>query len=409
MAQHVLYGDGIHDDQPAIQELIDSGVCEISLPAPAKHYLITNPLVIPSNFKLKLPRFAEIRLADGANCFMLQNRAVKKAGDRLRKYLKPEEKALWYFYDELSPELEDTCHDFEIEGGIWNFNNRNQKENPIWTKKYDSRNYLGHTFFFYNVRNFRLSNMTFKDPANYAVMIDTGSYFTVENITFDFNYGNPIASNMDGIHLNGNCHYGVIRNLKGACYDDLVALNAHEGSGGDITNIRIDGIFAENCHSAVRLLTVNHRIAHIDIANVYGTYYQYCIGFTKFYPGETTGYFDAITLQNLHVAKSFRLPIQEAHMEDKSYHFPLIWIQEDTVVKSLSIRDLHRREYENPVDTIHVGENAVVDLLTIEGLTVENYTDSHCNKLVSMGRIGTLRQDYLQMDTQGNHKDQSIG
>ena len=36
MAQHVLYGDGIHDDQPAIQELIDSGVCEVCLPAPAK-------------------------------------------------------------------------------------------------------------------------------------------------------------------------------------------------------------------------------------------------------------------------------------------------------------------------------------------------------------------------------------
>ena len=65
MAQFLLYGDGIHDDQPAIQEMIDSGMCEVSLPAPAKYYLITKPLTIPSNFKLKLPRYAEIRLADG--------------------------------------------------------------------------------------------------------------------------------------------------------------------------------------------------------------------------------------------------------------------------------------------------------------------------------------------------------
>lgn len=395
MGKYILYGDGVHDDQPAIQEMIDSGVCEVSLPVPLKHYLITKPVLIPSNFKLKLPRFAEVRLADGANCFMLQNKAVEKKAKRLHPYLKPEQKALWYFYDALSPEPEDTCHDFEIEGGIWNFNNKNQDANPIWTKEYDSRNYLGHAFFFYNVRNFRLSNMTFKDPANYAVMIDTGSYFTVENITFDFNYGNPIASNMDGIHLNGNCHYGLIRNLQGACYDDLVALNAHEGSGGDITNIRIDGVFAENCHSAVRLLTVNHRVAHIDIANVYGTYYQYCIGFTKHYPGETTGCFDAITLQNLHVAKSLRLPIQEAHMEDKSYHFPLIWIQEETVVKSLSIRDLHRRESVNPVDTIHVGENAVVEELTVNGLTAEHSEEMPCETLVCKGTIKAFRSDSL--------------
>ena len=36
----------------------------------------------------------------------------------------------------------------------------------------------------------------------------------------------------------------MIRNLQGACYDDFVALNAHEGSGGDVTNIQIDGLFA---------------------------------------------------------------------------------------------------------------------------------------------------------------------
>ena len=29
MNKYVLYGDGIHDDTDAIQELIDSGVCEV--------------------------------------------------------------------------------------------------------------------------------------------------------------------------------------------------------------------------------------------------------------------------------------------------------------------------------------------------------------------------------------------
>jgi len=387
---HVLYGDGIHDDTAAIQELIDSGVCEVALPVPQKLYLISRPLIIPSNFKLKLPRYAEIMLADGSNCFMLQNKTVQKPENRLRAFLTPNQKEFWKFIDLLSPDPEDTCHDFEIEGGIWNFNNQNQDPNPIWTQQFDARNYLGHTMFFYNVRNFRLSNLTLKDPSNFAVTIDTGSYFTVENITFDFNYGNPIASNMDGIHLNGNCHYGVIRNLKGACYDDLIALNAHEGSGGDITNIQIDGLFAENCHSAVRLLAVHETISHITISNVYGTYYQYCIGFTKFYPGVTTGCFDAITLSNIHASKSKRLPIQEAHMGNKDHHFPLIWVQADTVVKQLAIEHLHRREQVNPIDTIRIDKTALVKDLALNDITLENTTGFPCPKLRNLGTVERL-------------------
>ena len=389
----ILYGDGIHDDTAAIQAMIDSGVCEVSLPAPQKFYLISKPLTLPSRFKLKLPRFAEIQLADGANCFMVQNKAVPKPAKRLAESLSPDTRELWKFTDLLSPDAEDCCHDFEIEGGIWNFNNKKQDPNPIYLRNYDERNYLGHGMFFYNVRNFRLSNMTLKDPVNYAIMIDTGSYFTIENLDFDFNDGNPIASNMDGVHLNGNCHYGVIRNLKGACYDDLVALNAHEGSAGPITHMDIDGIFAEGCHSAVRLLTVAEAIEHIRIANVHGSYYQYCIGFTKYYPGETTGYFDCITLSNICAVKANRLPIQEAHMGDKSYSFPFLWIQGDTRLRHMTVDGVHRREYVNPVETIHIGEKAVVENLTIRDLTLENHTAAPCAKFVNHGTVKNLRAE----------------
>lgn len=396
----ILYGDGIHDDQPAIQEMIDSGVCEVILPAPPNKYLITKPLVIPSNFKLKLPRFAEIKLADGANCFMLQNKTVNKPAKRLRDYLTLLEKELWYFVDEYSPDDEDVCCNFEIEGGIWNFNNKNQDPNPIQTGKFDERHFLGHIMLFYNVKNFRLSNMTFKDPSNYAVMIERASYFTVENIQFDFNEGNPYSVNMDGIHLNGNCHYGVIRNLKGSTYDDLVALNAYEGAGGDITNVEIDGLFAEKCHSAVRLLTVQQDIKHITISNVFGTYYQYCIGFTKFYPGETTGCFDAISLRNIHASKAKRLPVQEMHMSTdvgKSYHFPFIWIQGETKVKSMSINELHRREYENPIATIQIDENVDVDHLVINDISVENHIESEVPVLVNNGRVKNLTMSNIRL------------
>ena len=392
--RHTLYGDGVHDDYPAIQEMLDSGVCEVCLPPPEKHYVISRTLTVPANFRLRLPRFAEIRLADGANCIMLQNKAVIKPGKRIPAEYGDRFHKLFFYVDELSPDPADACCNIEIDGGIWNLNNMNQLPNPLQTGDFgpDGR-WNGHGMLFFNVRNLRLTNMTLKDPSNFAVTLDCAHYFTVENITFDFNSGNPYSVNMDGIHLNGNCSYGYIRDLKGACYDDLVALNAHEGTGGDITNLEIDGIFAENCHSAVRLLTVKHAVKNIRISNVFGSYYQYCIGFTKYYPGKTTGIFDAIVLENISAAKSKRQPLQEMHMGDKSYVFPFIWLQEDTHYGSLTINGVHRREYSEPIDTVHIAAGAKVQHLTLRDITVENFTGRPCEKFVNHGSIGELITD----------------
>ena len=383
-----LYGDGIHDDYPAIQEMIDSGACEITLPTPEKCYLISKTLIIHSYFKLKLPRYAEIKLMDGADCFMVRNETIEKFAERVPDFMDEEAKAAWWFVNEWSPDKEDACHDFEIEGGIWNFNNKGQTENPIWTHRYDEKKYNGYGMMFYNVKNFRLSNMTLKDPVNFAVVLDTASYFTVENIDFDFNYGNPTAVNMDGIHLDGNCHFGVLRNLKGTCYDDLVALNAHEGHHGDITNITIDGIYAENCHSAVRLLTVIDKIENIHITNVHGTYYQYCIGVSKFFPGETKGHYDGLHFDRIYASKAERLPV---YMKFNSYVFPIIWVQGDVKVKNLHIDGVHRIETDTPVETIHVGKSEVESLI-INDVTQENHTNKGDMPLfVNNGQIARLQ------------------
>ena len=87
MAKYTLYGDGVHDDTDAIQEMIDSGACEVVLPAPADHYLISRTLMLPSDFRLVLPRYARIRLADGANCLMLQNKLTRDRAERVSEKL----------------------------------------------------------------------------------------------------------------------------------------------------------------------------------------------------------------------------------------------------------------------------------------------------------------------------------
>ena len=346
-----LYGDGIHDDTDAIQELIDNSNSILSLPDPEKFYLISKTLTIPSNFKLQLPRFAEIRLMKESDCIMLTNK--DEGGSK----------------------------NIELEGGIWNYNNLEQSPNP-WlgfmgypTKSPKNPNYNGFAIYFKNVRNLRISSLTVKDVITFAVTFDTVSYFTVNDVVFDFNYGNPLATNMDGIHLCGNCHFGHITNLQGACYDDLVALNADEGSSGPITHITIDGIYSEDCHSAVRLLSANQPVKNVHITNIYGTYFQYCIGVTRFYESRDKGDYEGITLDNIYASKAARIPVYNKWEGEGSAHFPIIFIEDHLRIRGLKIADLHRIENIIPIATISVGTDTEIDGLILENITAENHAE----------------------------------
>ena len=389
--KNTLYGDGIHDDYPAIQEMIDSGVCEVSLPAPEKCYLISKTLTLPSNFKLTLPRYAEIRLMDMSNCPMISNKMVEDYAERVPEKYKTifngDPYYLWAHVNKYSPEI--MTENIEIEGGIWNFNTMNQLANPEQTHVREPYGYSGDGMLFYGVKGLRMANMTFKDPVHYGATYDRVSYFTIENIVFDYNMGNPYAVNLDGVHFNGNCHFGIIRNLKGTCYDDLVAINAHEGSRGDCTNITIDGIYSENCHSAVRLLAVGENIENIHISNVYGTYYQYGIGITKFYPGEATGRYDGIHFDHIYMSKAERKP---EYMKGNSYVYPLLYVQNDLTVKNLVIENVHRIETDTPVETIYVGQCATVENMIVNDVTQENRTDKgDMPVMVNRGTINKLQ------------------
>jgi len=365
----ILYGDGIHDDYEAIQELLDSGSCQISLPVPQKFYSISKTLKIHSNQQLLLPRYAVIRMADKSNCFMLAN---------------------------ADPE-EGNCN-FTVEGGIWDYNNLGQGPNPFHYPHPDDPDYIGFMFYFRNVKNFRFAHMTLKDPINFCITLDIASYFTVEDITFDFNYGNPWAENMDGVHLDGNCHYGVIRNLKGTCYDDLVALNSDEGSNGPITHIEVDGIFCENCHSAVRLLTRLNRVEHIHIHNVHGSFYQYCIGFTdldKSIPGDYIGYFNNILLENLHISKAERLHI---YHKDGMGHFPMLWFEDGVTTKNITIRNVCRQERINDIPLVAVEKTAAMGHLILEDIIQQDSQIHIPAMVVNHGTIEKLTTDNLVTD-----------
>ena len=349
-----IYGDGINLDTEGIQELLDSGSPLVELPVPKKEYLIDKPLRLHSNQELKLPRYCRIKLAADSNCHMV-----------------------------INDDFDNGTQNITLTGGIWDYNNLEQDKNPQYVKIIEKavppRKGTDVTVMrFKNTKGLHINSLTVKDPVTYAIWIDMSSYFTVENIVFDFNLGNPRPANMDGVHVDGNSSYGTIRNIKGRCYDDLVALNADEGSDGDISHIDVDGIYAEDCHSAVRLLTRKNKVTNVHIRNVFGSYYQYVIGLTKYCSHEIDGFFDAIVLDNLHVRKAVRyLYLSYSEQCARDYRvLPIVYLEDLINVKSLSIKELYRVEENVSIPTISVGDGASVENLSIKNCYSENHTDT---------------------------------
>ena len=362
----ILYGDGIHDDTDAIQYMIDH-FRDVTLPCPKVKYMISRSLELPSYCRLQLPRFAEICLMDNSSCFMLKNKTLDDYAERTPA-------KAFSFLNRYSPNA--PVQNIEVIGGIWNFNNKGQSPNPITTGVYEPEGYSGFGMLFYNVKNLRLSSLTLKDPVNFSVTLDTVSYFNIDNITFDFNEGNPYQSNMDGIHVNGNCHHGHIEKLYGTCYDDTVALNAQEGSAGPISDITISGIYTENAYSAVRLLSASDicSIKNVHITDIHGTFYHFCIAFMKYYDTGKRGVMENITIDHIYGGKADRALVKFP-LVFKYRNFPFIDIQSELFVKNLTIADVHRCEYINPVPTVSIDSDTTVDHFIMRNVTSENHTD----------------------------------
>jgi len=113
------------------------------LPEPEAYYLISRTLYIGANTRLALPRFAEIRLADGSNCPMLRNKTVESHAERFPAEKNAEWRYFYHFVNECSPAEEDTVRNIELVGGIWNFNNLGQNPNPMRSKDYSIHGFTG--------------------------------------------------------------------------------------------------------------------------------------------------------------------------------------------------------------------------------------------------------------------------
>ena len=373
----ILYADGVHDDAPAIQQLLDSGVSEVALPSPKVCYAIGATLKIHSGQTLRLPETATVRLLPNSSCPMLTN-------------------------------AERPAHDIVVMGGIWDYDNVNQRPNPFvtlkpgierpsrfvggadYTSTYDFIGHCGVAMSFDHITRFSIHDLTVKNPATYCMRMAYVTHFTVENIRFDQNLGNPWPENMDGIHVDGGCRFGFIHNVQGTCYDDIVALNADDGYDGPISDVVVDGVFGADSLRGVRLLSIKSPITNVTISRVFGTFYQNCVGLTYFYPRHgTRGKMSHVTLRDIHGRNASRRP--EYHRGDNSFFaFSFVWVDGDIDIDSLVIEGLYRDEEIAGVETLKVCKEAKIHALSLMNVCHQNQTGRPVTFFLNEGEIDRL-------------------
>lgn len=233
---------------------------KLPLYIPTGIYMVSETILVPSDFRIFAEPTARI---------ILDGERKKQKGDFLL----------------TNDDHEAGNVNIYISGGVWDGNN--QGPGNAKPDIFDENGYSGAVLNFFGVEGLHLSDMTISNSVTYNIRMSCIEHFSIENISF---VSDVIAQNQDGLHFNGNIRHGVVRNIralsKGQTNDDLIALNADEylerveNYGmvcGEIEDVLIENVFAEDCHTVIRLLSVTSPIRNVTIRNVYGGYRCYGI------------------------------------------------------------------------------------------------------------------------------------
>ena len=209
----------------AIQKTLDQKNA-VYIPGRKQPYYLDNPIVLKSGQRLIAAADAELRLCPNVNTCMIRNEQVVGS------------------VDGRIPEDVGYDSNILIEGGIWTTLMTANREYNGNHRGHASRSKNVHgchgVVLLNHVKNVIVRNVTIRRSRIYGVHISDASNFKVENIRFDHN-------GRDGVHVNGNSSFGIIRNIRVTTHDDFVALNAWEWMNvapvyGDIHHILVEDV-----------------------------------------------------------------------------------------------------------------------------------------------------------------------
>lgn len=379
----MLYGDGIHDDTLALQEIIDKqGMVVIDRPG---NYLVSKTLKIHSNTRLVLCPGARFFCAPGSKCAIIENEHFADEGK---------------FYDE----------NIEIVGGIWDGNCDNMGLDGVYEARhrldepYSPYIFKGKLMRFAHVKNIVLEKLTVKDTVSYGIQIADVNGFVTRDICFDYNHN---FGTCDGVHINGPAYNGVIENLFGTTNDDMVSLTTideehAEVTKGEIANVYIHNISAENGFSGVRLLSAGgFDMRCIHISGVYGDYRHNAVLISHHNTRPNTRiWFDDIVIEHVHAHKT------PEHLPDGCFKWwdlnpiygincikqePIIWVEKGCCLGNLTIRDVTRHEIaDTEVPIIQLDQTAEIRRLVMQNISQTAEEGINLRFIDNNATIGTL-------------------
>jgi hypothetical protein len=273
-----------------------------------------------------------------------------------------------------------------ISGGIWNGNYYNPEIPRGAQSKGDSLTGLVGCFRFYGVDNLIVRDAILYKPATYALAAANVTHVLYENIIVDVG-PDPLINN-DGLHIDGNSQYGVIRHCIINTHDDGIGLNADdlylywyngkndrkgrssgdlfysEAAAGPISDILIDDITFNSSLFGIRILSGKSRVDHITIRNIKGYTKGYAMVVDNYQhnPAVVTwagpGNIGTINVEDFDVAIN---PGTE-NMPNESC------INVSTNVEQLILKNIKRNHFSAGEPTIYIrGKNTVIGSMEIDG------------------------------------------
>ena len=299
-----------------------------------------------------------------------------------------------------------TVKNITLIGGTYNQNCLHQKHDvpaPEETKPFNSFNGRRGivAIEFYGVENVLLRDIVVVDFRTYAFMTANFLRMTIEKVWLELP-NRMQAQNQDGFHFWGPGQFLTVRDCGGKVGDDVMNIGPDEGDGvSSITDVLVDGLFLDDADQAIRLLSRGTGlIDRVTIRNVQGSYRSFGFYINCWFPGETTGNFGDIFIENVNLT----------HTAPNYDYRPPMLFSVGGDIRCLTLKNI-RHEY--PIDKRAIGEFGlpfhsttpntidsyvypagkppVIKNLIIDGVTVlENADSKDMEQLQIFGEVGNL-------------------
>ena len=173
----------------------------------------------------------------------------------------------------------------------------------------------------------------------------------------------------------------IVMSLGGRMAEKLFLDDISTGASGDIQQA------SSIARDMVMRYGMSERLGPISYDNSgHSIFIGRDFGQTKSYSEETAGMIENVTIENVTASKAVR----RYYPHPDSYVYPLIFIEAEMCLKDITVRNMVRKEYINPIDTFFIGNSSTVDGLTLENIRTENYTGKQMTFFLQYGSVDRL-------------------